>query len=100
MVAAQGLIDKESHIAGVYAFESSVNFDRYLEELGLSFFMRQMAAVTKPIVTIRADQSCGEVGCFIIHELVMANMGYMFSHVDIFSILSRAQIVMYLMLLK
>jgi hypothetical protein len=51
--------------AGVYTFESGVNLDQYLEELGVSFFMRQLAAGIKPAVTIRPDESCRKVDRFI-----------------------------------
>ncbi len=55
--------------AGVYIFESGVNLDQYLEELGVSFFMRQLADGIKPVVAIRPDESCRKVDRFI--ELIL-----------------------------
>jgi hypothetical protein len=53
----------ESFVAGAYYFDSSENFDRYLQELGMSYFMRTIAATTKPVMTIYPSGICKQVKC-------------------------------------
>ena len=37
---------------GTYYYESSDNFDRYLQELGVGYFLRKLAALAFPIITV------------------------------------------------
>ena len=39
------------YIWGTFDLESSNNFDRYLEEMGVSYFLRQLAQLAQPQVT-------------------------------------------------
>jgi len=48
---------QESFIDGSYFYEKSENFDEYLTELGVGYFLRQLAALAYPILTVR---SCPE----------------------------------------
>jgi len=41
-----------SLVEGVYNYYSSENFDAYLEELGVSWYLRDLAAIAAPVVTI------------------------------------------------
>ena len=41
-----------SLIEGVYNYHSSENFDAYLKELGVSWYLRDLAAIAAPVVTI------------------------------------------------
>eukprot|EP00092_Neocalanus_flemingeri_P025452 GFUD01027595.1.p1 GENE.GFUD01027595.1~~GFUD01027595.1.p1 ORF type:complete len:222 (+),score=53.59 GFUD01027595.1:346-1011(+) len=43
-------------ILGTYNLESSSNFDSYLEEMGVSYFLRQLAQLAQPSVTF--DINC------------------------------------------
>ena len=43
---------QESHINGTYFYEKSDNFDEYLTELGVGYFLRQLAALAFPILTV------------------------------------------------
>jgi len=47
---------QESHINGTYFYEKSDNFDEYLSELGVGYFLRQLAALAFPILTV--TRSC------------------------------------------
>ena len=38
---------------GVYEYQDSYNFDAYLTELGVSWYLRKLASYAKPIVTIK-----------------------------------------------
>ena len=51
----------KSLIAGEYTYQSSVNFDNYLKEMGLSYILRQMAAVARPVITIHPAERCKQV---------------------------------------
>jgi len=51
------LTSEESFINGTYFYEKSDNFDEYLTELGVGYFLRQLAALAYPILTVR---SCPE----------------------------------------
>ena len=44
---------QESFIDGSYFYEKSENFDEYLTELGVGYFLRQLAALAYPILTVR-----------------------------------------------
>ena len=44
---------QESYIDGSYFYEKSDNFDEYLTELGVGYFLRQLAALAYPILTVR-----------------------------------------------
>merc|ERR1712226_1427533 len=47
-----------SLIEGVYNYHSSENFDAYLQELGVSWYLRSLAAIAAPVVSIsRLDNS-------------------------------------------
>merc|ERR1712061_760690 len=47
-----------SLVEGVYNYHSSENFDAYLEELGVSWYLRDLAAIAAPVVSIsRLDNS-------------------------------------------
>ena len=41
-----------SLVEGVYNYHSSENFDAYLEELGVSWYLRDLAAMAAPVVNI------------------------------------------------
>ena len=43
---------QESHINGTYFYEKSENFDEYLTELGVGYFLRQLASLAFPILTV------------------------------------------------
>lgn len=43
---------EQSYILGTYAYQSSVNFDNYLKELGVSYLLRSFAGMATPVVTI------------------------------------------------
>ena len=43
---------QESFIDGSYFYEKSENFDEYLTELGVGYFLRQLAALAFPILTV------------------------------------------------
>ena len=47
-------------IPGTYIYQSSQNFDAYLKALGVSYFLRQLALLATPIVTISNEkpESC------------------------------------------
>jgi len=47
------LTSEESFINGTYFYEKSDNFDEYLTELGVGYFLRQLAALAYPILTVR-----------------------------------------------
>lgn len=49
---------QESFMDGSYFYEKSDNFDAYLTELGVGYFLRQLAALAYPILTVR---SCPEI---------------------------------------
>ena len=44
---------QESYIDGSYFYEKSENFDEYLTELGVGYFLRQLAALAYPILTVK-----------------------------------------------
>ena len=44
---------QESFIEGSYFYEKSDNFDEYLTELGVGYFLRQLAALAYPILTVK-----------------------------------------------
>ena len=44
---------QESFIDGSYFYEKSENFDEYLTELGVGYFLRQLAALAYPILTVK-----------------------------------------------
>ncbi len=46
-------------IPGVYDYESSLNFDNYLTELGVSYVLRKLAGLAYP--TVRISKVCQEV---------------------------------------
>jgi len=39
-------------ISGIYDYQSSVNFDNYLKQLGVNYVLRKLAALASPTVTI------------------------------------------------
>ena len=39
-------------ITGIYDYQSSVNFDNYLKQLGVNYVLRKLAALASPTVTI------------------------------------------------
>lgn len=41
-----------SFVEGIYNYESSVNFNNYLKELGVSYLLRTFASMASPVVTI------------------------------------------------
>jgi hypothetical protein len=43
--------NSNQYILGTYNLESSSNFDSYLEEMGVSYFLRQLAQLAQPTVT-------------------------------------------------
>jgi len=49
---------QELHINGTYFYEKSENFDEYLTELGVGYFLRQLASLAFPILTV--SRSCTE----------------------------------------
>ena len=42
----------ELFIPGTYKLESNYNFDLYLQEMGVNYFLRQLAMLAQPTVTI------------------------------------------------
>ena len=46
-------------IPGVYDYESSLNFDNYLTELGVNYVLRKLAGLAYP--TVRISKVCQEV---------------------------------------
>ena len=44
--------DMELFIPGTYKLESNYNFDLYLQEMGVNYFLRQLAMLAQPTVTI------------------------------------------------
>jgi hypothetical protein len=52
-------MDKErSLITGIYNYESSTNFQKYLKELGVPYMLRTLAGLATPVVTI--SKTCEE----------------------------------------
>jgi len=49
------IINSTSLIEGTYNLESSENFNAYLQELGVSYILRNLASLAKPTVTISRD---------------------------------------------
>ena len=48
-----------SVVEGVYDYHKSENFDAYLKELGVSWYLRDLAAIAAPVVSIsRNDDTC------------------------------------------
>lgn len=48
-----------SLIEGVYDYHSSENFDAYLKELGVAWYLRELAGMAAPTVTIsKTHQNC------------------------------------------
>ncbi len=48
-----------SLVEGIYDYHSSENFDAYLEELGVSWYLRDLAAIAAPVVSIsRKNDTC------------------------------------------
>lgn len=41
-------------ITGSYSYANSVNFENYLRQLGVAYFLRQLAMLAHPVVTITA----------------------------------------------
>ena len=56
---SSGIELNSSLISGIYDYHSSVNFDAYLTELGVPWYLRNLAAMAAPSVTISRD----EPGC-------------------------------------
>jgi hypothetical protein len=46
-------------IPGIYDYESSVNFDNYLAELGVNYVLRKLAGLAYPTVTI--SKQCQDI---------------------------------------
>ena len=44
-----------SIITGIYTFESEVNFQNYLKELGVPYVLRSLASMATPVITISKD---------------------------------------------
>merc|ERR1712038_1888891 len=44
-----------SLITGIYTFESEVNFQNYLKELGVPYVLRSLASMATPVITISKD---------------------------------------------
>ena len=44
-----------SLITGTFAFERQSNFQNYLKELGVSYVLRTLAGIARPVVTISRD---------------------------------------------
>ena len=43
-------------IPGMYSYSSSDNFESYLKELGVSYFLRKLALLATPVVSLRYSQ--------------------------------------------
>ena len=54
---SSGIELNSSLISGIYDYHSSVNFDAYLTELGVPWYLRNLAAMAAPSVTISRDGS-------------------------------------------
>ena len=54
---SSGIELNSSLISGIYDYHSSVNFDAYLTELGVPWYLRNLAAMAAPSVTISRDDS-------------------------------------------
>ena len=52
-MTTDNLTSQESFMNGTYFYEKSDNFDEYLTELGVGYFLRQLAALAYPILTVR-----------------------------------------------
>lgn len=39
-------------IPGTFALDSSHNFDNYLKKIGITYFLRQLAALATPVISI------------------------------------------------
>ena len=50
-------------IPGTYDLESSSNFDNYLQEMGVSYFLRQLAMLAQPQVTF--SKNCTQEGMIV-----------------------------------
>ena len=53
MTTSDNLTSQESFMNGTYFYEKSDNFDEYLTELGVGYFLRQLASLAYPILTVR-----------------------------------------------
>ena len=66
-----------SLVEGKYNYHSSENFDAYLKELGVSWYLRDLAAIASPIVSIsRLNNSlCSrynmEIKMISIHQIII-----------------------------
>lgn len=56
-ITPSGIYLNTSLISGVYDYHSSVNFDAYLTELGVPWYLRNLAAIAAPSVTVSKDVS-------------------------------------------
>ena len=54
---SSGIELNSSLISGIYDYHASVNFDAYLTELGVPWYLRNLAAMAAPSVTISRDNS-------------------------------------------
>ena len=54
---SSGIELNSSLISGIYDYHASVNFDAYLTELGVPWYLRNLAAMAAPSVTISRDDS-------------------------------------------
>ena len=43
-------------ISGTYTYTSSDNFESYLKELGVSYFLRKLALLATPVVSLKYSQ--------------------------------------------
>jgi len=47
-------------VTGVYKYDHSTNFENYLQELGVSSWMRKMAGLATPTVTVSRNSQCNQ----------------------------------------
>lgn len=47
-------------VTGVYKYDHSTNFENYLQELGVSSWMRKMAGLATPTVTVSRNSACNQ----------------------------------------
>ena len=50
------LVNSVEWISGTYTYTSSDNFESYLKELGVSYFLRKLALLATPVVSLKYSQ--------------------------------------------
>ena len=66
-----------SLVEGKYNYHSSENFDAYLKELGVSWYLRDLAAIASPVVSISRlhNSHCSRYSIktktIVIHKMIV-----------------------------